>query len=193
MTKEQIINKAIELEFGSGNAKSIRAHNSSLVKVAEHLYDLMHPSLPSNLDEAAEKIACDIAPNHPDISWDNCFEKIKEGIKAGAEWMQNYIMSKTFEDEPLDSASRDVFREWIPMELLSIEGQDDQIPLYNQGALIMMFHAGAKWMKEQGVTLEGRVCKDDYAAETPFYYVETENSDDLPPVGDKVVVQIRKE
>lgn len=43
--------------------------------------------LPSNLDEAAEKIAWDIAPMYPDISWDKCFEKIKEGIKAGAEWM----------------------------------------------------------------------------------------------------------
>ena len=45
------------------------------------------PSLPSNLDEAAEEIASDIAPTHPDIGWDVCFEKIKEGIKAGAEWM----------------------------------------------------------------------------------------------------------
>lgn len=44
-------------------------------------------SLPSNLDEAAGKIAWDIAPMYPDISWDNCFEKIKKGIKAGAEWM----------------------------------------------------------------------------------------------------------
>lgn len=45
------------------------------------------PSLPSNLDEAAEEIASDIAPTHPDIGWDECFEKIKDGIKAGAEWM----------------------------------------------------------------------------------------------------------
>lgn len=45
------------------------------------------PSLPSNLDEAAEEIASDIAPTHPDIGWDVCFEKIKEGIKAGSEWM----------------------------------------------------------------------------------------------------------
>lgn len=44
-------------------------------------------SLPSNLDEAAEEIASDIAPTHPDIGWDACFEKIKEGIRSGAEWM----------------------------------------------------------------------------------------------------------
>ena len=43
--------------------------------------------LPSNLDEAAEEIASDIAPTHPDIGWDACFEKIKEGIRSGAEWM----------------------------------------------------------------------------------------------------------
>lgn len=48
---------------------------------------LNEPSLPSNLDEAAEEIASDIAPTHPDIGWNECFEKIKEGIKAGAEWM----------------------------------------------------------------------------------------------------------
>lgn len=56
----------------------------------EHIlatYNLSQPSLPSDLDEAAEKIAWDIAPMYPDISWDTCFEKIKEGIKAGAEWM----------------------------------------------------------------------------------------------------------
>ena len=49
--------------------------------------NLSRPSLPSNLNEAAEKIASDIAPTHPDIDWDECFEKIKDGIKAGAEWM----------------------------------------------------------------------------------------------------------
>lgn len=58
--------------------------------------------------------------------------------------------------------------------------------------IVKNFKAGAEWMAVQGLTLEGRVCKDDYAEEAPFYYVETENSDDLPPIGDKVVVQIRK-
>lgn len=43
--------------------------------------------LPEGLDEAAEKIADDIAPNYPDISWDDCRERIIEGIKAGAVWM----------------------------------------------------------------------------------------------------------
>lgn len=44
-------------------------------------------SLPSNLDEAVERMASDIAPDYPDISWDTCYKKIKEGIKAGVEWM----------------------------------------------------------------------------------------------------------
>lgn len=55
-----------------------------LIKLVRNYQQL---SLPSNLDEATEKIASDIAPMYPDISWDSCFEKIKEGIKAGAEWM----------------------------------------------------------------------------------------------------------
>lgn len=59
----------------------------SQVELIPEPIDEVEPSLPSNLDEAAEEIAWDIAPNHPDISWDNCFEKIKKGIKAGAEWM----------------------------------------------------------------------------------------------------------
>lgn len=49
---------------------------------------LSQPYLPSNLDEAAEEIATDIAPTpHRDIDFDKCFEKIKDGIKAGAEWL----------------------------------------------------------------------------------------------------------
>ena len=58
-----------------------------LSEIVNFVIENYQPSLPSNLDEAAEKIAWDIAPMYPDISWDNCFEKIKEGIKAGAEWL----------------------------------------------------------------------------------------------------------
>ena len=50
MEKEKAVNKAIELEFGVGNSRSIREHNSSLVKVAEHLYDLLQPSTPPDFD-----------------------------------------------------------------------------------------------------------------------------------------------
>lgn len=50
MEKEKAVNKAIELEFGVGNTRSIREHNSSLVNVAEHLYDLLQPSTPPDFD-----------------------------------------------------------------------------------------------------------------------------------------------
>lgn len=43
------------------------------------------------LDEAAEKIADQIVPLYPDISWDTCYEKIIEGIKAGAAWRDSQI------------------------------------------------------------------------------------------------------
>ena len=57
-------------------------------QLAEWLKELqVLKSFSSNLDEAAEKLASDIAPTHPDIGWDECFEKIKEGIIAGTEWM----------------------------------------------------------------------------------------------------------
>ncbi len=58
-----------------------------LANIVDFVIKNFKPSLPSNLDEAAEEIASDIAPTHPDIGWNECFEKIKEGIKAGAELM----------------------------------------------------------------------------------------------------------
>ena len=54
----------------------------------------LEPSLPSNLDEAAESIASDIAPTWPDIDWDCCFEKIKESIKAGVELVISELFKK---------------------------------------------------------------------------------------------------
>lgn len=86
MTREEAINKAIELEFGEGNSKSIRDHNYSIVKVAEHLYDLLQPSLPSNLDEAAFTYENDL--------WESGFkdsgytpQEVSDAFKARAEWM----------------------------------------------------------------------------------------------------------
>ena len=59
-----------------------------MVGTLQHLGCIMEAEdVPSNIDEAAEEIASDIAPTHPDIDWDECFEKIKDGIKAGAEWI----------------------------------------------------------------------------------------------------------
>lgn len=55
--------------------------------------ELSQPSLPSDLDEAAKKIADEIVPDYPDISWDTCYEKIVKGIKAGAEWDVQRILS----------------------------------------------------------------------------------------------------
>ena len=48
---------------------------------------------------------------HPDIGWDECFEKIKDGIKAGAEWMAGLgvtIDGKVIMDfsEPADIINR---------------------------------------------------------------------------------------
>ena len=78
MTKEE----AIE------TIKDICLTTEQLTRIEKALECLLSQlSLPSNLDEAAEEIASDIAPTHPDIDWDECFEKIKDGIKAGAEWM----------------------------------------------------------------------------------------------------------
>ena len=82
MTREQLKEFVKRMTGTSGLSEEQLAE-----KINDAFDNKSKPFLPSNLDEAAEKIAWDIAPMYPDISWDTCFEKIKEGIKAGAEWM----------------------------------------------------------------------------------------------------------
>ena len=91
--KELIFNRLLELEERNpAFAENVRdnAYCEAIADVKRIIDGIKEHSLPSNLDEAAEKIAWYIAPDHPDISWDNCFEKIKKGIKAGAEWMAGH-------------------------------------------------------------------------------------------------------
>ena len=91
------------------------------------------PFLPSNLDEAAESIASNIAPTHPDIGWDECFEKIVEGIKAGAEWMagQGYTFeSRIYRDQnpPKEGLFFGVLPFFTTMEMaLNIQDGDEVI------------------------------------------------------------------
>lgn len=81
MTKEEIINAI-------ANDKLMPfIQPEQLAGIVDFVIENYKPELPANLDEAAERMASDIAPDYPDISWDTCYEKIKEGIKAGAEWM----------------------------------------------------------------------------------------------------------
>lgn len=81
MTKEEILNAI-------ANDKTMPfIQPEQLAGIVDFVIKNYNPSTPSNLDEAAERMASDIAPDYPDISWDTCYEKIKEGIKAGAEWM----------------------------------------------------------------------------------------------------------
>lgn len=98
MTKEEAVNKAIEIEFGLGNTRSIREHNSSLVKVAEHLYDLLYTSIPSDLDEAARGYADESCFDDPE------FTATMLAFKAGAEWMagQGYTTEKKVDRTPLN-------------------------------------------------------------------------------------------
>lgn len=114
MTKEEAVNKAIEIEFGLGNTRSIREHNSSLVKIAEHVYDLLRPSLPSNLDEVAEKYANKEFPDEPScgqwgtgdyeppVDMEYPREIAKNAFKDGAEWHKEQMMSEVVEGEVRD-------------------------------------------------------------------------------------------
>lgn len=94
MTREEIIEALgntidllYDMEGSASNFSNVNQCNDARHKLEDVVKQMQEPSLPSNLDEATEEIASDIAPTHPDIDWDECFEKIKDGIKAGAEWM----------------------------------------------------------------------------------------------------------
>lgn len=98
MTKEKTI-EILEQHVLNAKPCSIK----DMVEACVNAYQLLkdQPSLPSGLDEAAEKIASDIVPKYPDINWDMCFEKIVEGVKAGAEWMasQGEVFEDTIDDD----------------------------------------------------------------------------------------------
>jgi len=99
MTKEEVVDKAIEIEFGLGNTRSIREHNSSLVKIAEHVYDLLQPSLPSNLDEAVGEYLK--RPEvHSSSQWEDLI--IYHAFRAAAEWREKQMLSETVEGEIKD-------------------------------------------------------------------------------------------
>lgn len=93
MTKEEIIENLLVLRewLIKGFGKEMPQEYLDTLTQA---HDMLSVNLPSNLDEAAEEIASDIAPKYPDIGWDECFEKIKDGIKAGAEWMAGQGVSR---------------------------------------------------------------------------------------------------
>lgn len=91
--------------MGTACSMGIRAHNSALVKVAKHLYDLIKPSLPSNLDEAAEEI---MPISYGSLEVD-CYggsepvysrEQMVEMFKAGVELMAGQF--KKIEGELVD-------------------------------------------------------------------------------------------
>ena len=191
MTKEEAISNLkafLDGDTSIGNIIPLRSVLESAIKYLE-------PSLPSNLDEAAEKATGEYVYNDGGPFPGTTGVSFKNGFKSGAEWMQNRKFLEVLENEPLDSAARKMFEDWIPTEVLTIGGGNGGIPLYNQGALIMMFKAGAVWMAGQGWSRELEVKED--AGGYPYIdkHIELYDYDTDEPLakkGDKVVVQIRK-
>ena len=136
MTREEAINSLIRLRQQQKDKSEI--HKALGMAIDSLAYQA---ELPAGLDEAAEKYS------HANMydGWD--YERIYNAFKAGAEYGMNQMFTIKYDNEPLDSAARKTFEKWIPMEILEYNGF--QMPLYNQGALIMMFEAGAKWQAEQ--------------------------------------------
>lgn len=65
-------------------------------EAAKRLYEHLQQEQPSipDLDEAAEKWVDKYVPNHPDISWNLCYDKMIEAFKSGTEWAMHYREKK---------------------------------------------------------------------------------------------------
>lgn len=154
--EEQWLKESIEnyiFAYTGKRAKISDADAQHFTACAKSYLNLCKPSLPSNLDEAAEEIASDIAPKYPDIGWDECFEKIKDGIKAGAEWVtgQGWIDDGSMPPEmKQESDTLQGHREWTESE--PVLAWDS---LY--GCRVDWTRNG-KWMSEQTGGYTGQVC-----------------------------------
>ena len=100
------IQNNINLEKGTGETCQDRNVKQSLNGIRKLLkgeeltgmerLEKLHPSLPSNLDKAAEKYACTEYPPYyemPDDNWKERAGYVK-GFKAGVEWMTGQIVSQ---------------------------------------------------------------------------------------------------
>ena len=148
----------------------------------------MMPTLPSGLDEAAIEIASDIAPTHPDIGFDECFEKIKDGIKAGVQWRDAQIPKLP---DSIDEAAE----EYVKTTSVKVWGRIDPkkdlkgyMARANYGTgLLDGFKAGAEWMAGQWETIDGEITT---TSDNGWEIIRIPKK--LYPLGTKVTVQIRK-
>lgn len=91
MTKSETISNLkayLDGDTAIGNIIPLRSVLESAIKFLE-------PSLPSNLDEAAEKYSENILANNEDLQ-----DAIEDAFKAGAEWMAGHFQK--IEGEPVD-------------------------------------------------------------------------------------------
>lgn len=109
------------------------------------------PSLPSNLDEIAEKYSLDVKAKP--------FENlVKEAFKHGAIWRDSQIPKLP---SNLDEAAEEIAKSEIPVEAgeaLDSNGdcyETDDINWPERCGFIRGFKAGAEWMAGQGETVEG--------------------------------------
>lgn len=160
--------------------------------------DAQIPSLPSNLDEAAEeysnnpynfgefvRIEYEFGEPIETIVDDKVF--IKDAFKDGAEWQLNEDSKKHFF-----------------IQLKNIKDAWQELKKSNPGIenkSAVCFHRGAEWMAGQGETIEKTIGKiDDGTNQIPTYCNGFEITElDVPFLngndvgfGDKVIVQIRK-
>lgn len=136
---------------------------------------LSKPSLPSNLDKAAEKYAWKKEEPLSDgerLSF--CFNPRIDAFKAGAEWRDAQIPKLS---NNLDEVAENRVTENGRFKITSFEKMRIEDIMF-----------GAEWMAKQGETVEGYIT-DEIAYNG--IAVILDNEEQFKP-GDKVIVQIRK-
>lgn len=192
MTREEAI-KIIEYTFlnADGHLKPLDFDYGGGKGIVEALKmaieALSQPSLPSNLDEAAEKYAIQGHESHTNTNYINTYIEGKRiGFIAGAEWREQQIPKLP---DSLDEAAEKYSN--IPYnfgEFAEIEyefGEPIETIVDDKVFVRDAFKAGAEWAAGQSYTDE---VKYSDLEDRKYVFVPYE---EFNP-GDKVVVQIRK-
>ena len=146
--------------------------------------DECKPSIPSDIDEAAEEYALDVkAKPFGDL--------VKETFKAGAQWRDAQIPKLDSLDEVAIPESK--MSEWMkygPHTNYPWCSVPDAIKITAENFFALGKQTGAKWMAGQGYTVDGIVICDKEL--TRGYKDIVMSIPDELKVDDKVTLQIRK-
>lgn len=148
--REEAIKKLADIIFDVSELGDIpydTEDEQCAMSIARRRIDELFPQLPDNLDEAAEKIVDKIMPQYPDISWDDCREKVIAGIIAGAEWVAGQMKQEQLEvdlEKEIDEHS-----EQMPMSEFTHESEAEEFIEWAKKEFRHFYELGLNARKEK--------------------------------------------